>query len=78
MPQLVPKESLIQVLNLAKNPVQVTIEDQDLFQQPVEAFQVSVCVWMAHLTCILLKKGGFFFSHLPIKPPDARACSLPP
>uniref|UniRef100_A0A8B9VF67 Solute carrier family 15 member 2 n=1 Tax=Anas zonorhyncha TaxID=75864 RepID=A0A8B9VF67_9AVES len=39
MPQLVPKESLIQVLNLAKNPVQVTIEDQDLFQQPVEAFQ---------------------------------------
>ncbi|XP_027317884.3 solute carrier family 15 member 2 isoform X2 [Anas platyrhynchos] len=39
MPQLVPKESLIQVLNLAKNPIQVTIEDQDLFQQPVEAFQ---------------------------------------
>uniref|UniRef100_A0A8B9ECZ1 Solute carrier family 15 member 2 n=1 Tax=Anser cygnoides TaxID=8845 RepID=A0A8B9ECZ1_ANSCY len=39
MPQLVPKESLIQVLNLAKNPVQVTIQDQDLFQQPVEAFQ---------------------------------------
>eukprot|EP00076_Gallus_gallus_P023604 XP_015145481.1 solute carrier family 15 member 2 isoform X3 [Gallus gallus] len=39
MPQLVPKESLIQVLNLAKNPVQVTIQDQNLFQQPVEAFQ---------------------------------------
>ncbi|XP_072197498.1 solute carrier family 15 member 2 isoform X3 [Excalfactoria chinensis] len=39
MPQLVPKESLIQVLNLAKNPVQVTIQDQNLFQHPVEAFQ---------------------------------------
>uniref|UniRef100_A0A8C0B3R9 Solute carrier family 15 member 2 n=8 Tax=Neoaves TaxID=3078114 RepID=A0A8C0B3R9_9AVES len=39
MPQLVPEESLIRVLNLAKNPVQVTIQDRDLFQQPVEAFQ---------------------------------------
>ncbi|XP_059708707.1 solute carrier family 15 member 2 isoform X3 [Haemorhous mexicanus] len=39
MPRLVPKESLIRVLNLAKNPVQVTIQDKDLFQQPVESFQ---------------------------------------
>nr|XP_009666164.1 PREDICTED: solute carrier family 15 member 2 isoform X4 [Struthio camelus australis] len=39
MPQLVPKESLIQVLNLAKNPVQVTVQDQHLFQQPTGAFQ---------------------------------------
>lgn len=69
MPQLVPKESLIQVLNLAKNPVQVTIQDQDLFQQPVEAFQVSVCVGMAHLTCIPLKKGWAFFQTLANKTP---------
>lgn len=60
MPQLVPKESLIQVLNLAKNPVQVTIQDQNLFQQPVEAFQVSTCMGMEGLTCIPLKKGGLF------------------
>uniref|UniRef100_A0A8C0U8R1 Solute carrier family 15 member 2 n=1 Tax=Cyanistes caeruleus TaxID=156563 RepID=A0A8C0U8R1_CYACU len=33
------QESLIRVLNLAKNPVQVTIQDKDLFQQPVESFQ---------------------------------------
>ncbi|XP_014727244.1 PREDICTED: solute carrier family 15 member 2 isoform X1 [Sturnus vulgaris] len=39
MPRLAPKESLIRVLNLAKNPVQVTIQDKDLFQQPVESFQ---------------------------------------
>uniref|UniRef100_A0A8C3MJX5 Solute carrier family 15 member 2 n=1 Tax=Geospiza parvula TaxID=87175 RepID=A0A8C3MJX5_GEOPR len=39
MPRLVPKESLIRVLNLAKNPVQVAIQDKDLFQQPVESFQ---------------------------------------
>ncbi|XP_074949144.1 solute carrier family 15 member 2 isoform X1 [Phalacrocorax aristotelis] len=39
LPRLVPEESLIRVLNLAKNPVQVTIQDRDLFQQPVEAFQ---------------------------------------
>ncbi|KAM9548733.1 solute carrier family 15 member 2 isoform 3-T3 [Guaruba guarouba] len=39
MPRLVPEESLIRVLNLAKNPVQVTIQDKDLFQQPVGAFQ---------------------------------------
>ncbi|XP_027652291.1 solute carrier family 15 member 2 isoform X5 [Falco naumanni] len=39
MPRLVPEESLIRVLNLAKNPVQVIIQDRDLFQQPVEAFQ---------------------------------------
>uniref|UniRef100_A0A8C3DRJ3 Solute carrier family 15 member 2 n=1 Tax=Corvus moneduloides TaxID=1196302 RepID=A0A8C3DRJ3_CORMO len=39
MPRLVPKESLIRVLNLAENPVQVTIQDKDLFQQPVESFQ---------------------------------------
>uniref|UniRef100_A0A663N5Y9 Solute carrier family 15 member 2 n=1 Tax=Athene cunicularia TaxID=194338 RepID=A0A663N5Y9_ATHCN len=42
MPRLVPEESLIRVLNLAKNPVRVTIQDQDLFQQPVEAFQNPV------------------------------------
>ncbi|RMC18718.1 hypothetical protein DUI87_04614 [Hirundo rustica rustica] len=41
MPRLVPKESLIRVLNLAKNPVQVTIQDKDLFQQPVESFQIT-------------------------------------
>uniref|UniRef100_A0A8C5JTB9 Solute carrier family 15 member 2 n=1 Tax=Junco hyemalis TaxID=40217 RepID=A0A8C5JTB9_JUNHY len=34
-------ESLIRVLNLAKNPVQVAIQDKDLFQQPVESFQVT-------------------------------------
>ncbi|XP_071602770.1 solute carrier family 15 member 2 isoform X5 [Heliangelus exortis] len=39
MPQLIPEESLIRVLNLAKNPVQVTVQDQDIFQQPVKAFQ---------------------------------------
>ncbi|KAJ7407866.1 Solute carrier family 15 member 2 [Willisornis vidua] len=39
MPRLVPEESLIRVLNLAKNPVRVTIQDKDLFQQPMEAFQ---------------------------------------
>ncbi|XP_051479051.1 solute carrier family 15 member 2 isoform X3 [Apus apus] len=42
MPRLVPEESLIRVLNLAKNPVKVTIQDQDLFQQPVESFQNPV------------------------------------
>ncbi|KAM6397694.1 solute carrier family 15 member 2 isoform 7-T7 [Pluvialis apricaria] len=41
MPRLVPEESLIRVLNLAKNPVQVTIQGRDLFQQPVEAFQIT-------------------------------------
>ncbi|XP_030344241.1 solute carrier family 15 member 2 isoform X4 [Strigops habroptila] len=39
MPRLVPEESLIRVLNLAKNPVLVTIQEKDLFQQPMEAFQ---------------------------------------
>nr|XP_006137750.1 solute carrier family 15 member 2 isoform X2 [Pelodiscus sinensis] len=39
MPPLEPKESLIQVLNLANEKVQVKIQGQDLFQQPVEAFQ---------------------------------------
>lgn len=52
MPQLVPEESLIRVLNLAKNPVQVTIQDRDLFQQPVEAFQVSIYVGLEGLTCV--------------------------
>lgn len=61
MPQLVPEESLIRVLNLAKNPVQVTVQDQDLFQQPVEAFQVSIYVGLKGLTCVPLKKGWAFF-----------------
>ncbi|XP_043360872.1 solute carrier family 15 member 2 isoform X2 [Dermochelys coriacea] len=34
-----PKESLIQVLNLANDTIQVTIPGQDLFQQPIGAFQ---------------------------------------
>lgn len=62
MPRLVPEESLIRVLNLAKNPVQVTIQDHDLFQQPVEAFQVSIYVGLEGLTCVPLKKGWAFFS----------------
>lgn len=63
MPRLVPEESLIRVLNLAKAPVQVTIQDRALFQQPVEAFQVGVQVGLQGLTCVLLKKGGWFFRH---------------
>lgn len=50
MPRLVPKESLIRVLNLAKNPVQVTVQDKDLFQQPVESFQVSIYLGLKGLT----------------------------
>lgn len=61
MPRLVPEESLIRVLNLAKNPVQVTIQDKDLFQQAVEAFQVSIYVGLEGLTCVPLKKGWAFF-----------------
>lgn len=61
MPRLVPEESLIRVLNLAKNPVQVTIQDKDLFQQPVEAFQVSIYVGLEGLTCVPLKKGWVVF-----------------
>lgn len=61
MPRLVPEESLIRVLNLAKNPVQVTIQDRDLFQQPVKAFQVSVYVGLEGLNCISLKKEWAFF-----------------
>ncbi|XP_048725933.1 solute carrier family 15 member 2 isoform X1 [Caretta caretta] len=34
-----PKESFIQVLNLANDSIQVTIPGQDLFQQPIAAFQ---------------------------------------
>lgn len=61
MPRLVPKESLIRVLNLAKNPVQVAIQDKDLFQQPVESFQVSIYLGLKGLTCLSLKKGWAFF-----------------
>lgn len=79
MPRLVPEESLIRVLNLAKDPVQVTIQDRDLFQQPVEAFQVGVHVGLQGLTCVPLKKGGVgFFRHFLIKPTDDRSCSPPP
>jgi len=78
MPQLVPEESLIRVLNLAKNPVQVTIQDRNLFQQPVKAFQVSIYVGLQGLTFVPLKKGGLFFRHFQIKSTDARACSPPP
>ncbi|XP_006036704.2 solute carrier family 15 member 2 isoform X1 [Alligator sinensis] len=39
MPKPVPKESFLQVLNLADNKVQVTVQDRDLFQQPIETFQ---------------------------------------
>ncbi|XP_019409847.1 PREDICTED: solute carrier family 15 member 2 isoform X1 [Crocodylus porosus] len=39
MPKPVPKGSFLQVLNLADNRVQVTVQDQDLFQQPIETFQ---------------------------------------
>lgn len=67
MPQLVSEESLIRVLNLAKNPVQVTIQDRDLFQQPVEAFQVSMYVGLEGLTCIPLKKGWAFYQALSNK-----------
>ena len=68
MPQLVPEESLIRVLNLAKNPVQVTIQNQDLFQQPVEAFQVSIYVGLEGLpACIPLKKGWAFLQVFSIK-----------
>lgn len=77
MPRLVPKESLIRVLNLAKNPVQVTIQDKDLFQQPVESFQVSVFLGWKGLTCMSLKKGWAFIQHFLIKPTDAKACSAP-
>ncbi|XP_007071949.3 solute carrier family 15 member 2 isoform X1 [Chelonia mydas] len=39
LPPLGPKESFIQVLNLANDSIQVTIPGQDLFQQPIGAFQ---------------------------------------
>ncbi|XP_050773007.1 solute carrier family 15 member 2 isoform X2 [Gopherus flavomarginatus] len=39
MPSPVPKESFIQVLNLANDSVHVKIQGQDLFQQPTGAFQ---------------------------------------
>ncbi|XP_067405743.1 solute carrier family 15 member 2 isoform X1 [Emydura macquarii macquarii] len=39
MPRLVSKESLIQVLNLANDNVQVRIQGHDLFQQPIKYFQ---------------------------------------
>uniref|UniRef100_A0A452H3E5 Solute carrier family 15 member 2 n=1 Tax=Gopherus agassizii TaxID=38772 RepID=A0A452H3E5_9SAUR len=39
MPLPVPKESFIQVLNLANDSVHVKIQGQDLFQQPIGAFQ---------------------------------------
>lgn len=77
MPRLVPKESLIRVLNLAKNPVQVTIQDKDLFQQPVESFQVSIYLGLKGLTCMSLKKGWAFFRHFLIKPTDAKTHFAP-
>ncbi|XP_032619532.1 solute carrier family 15 member 2 isoform X2 [Chelonoidis abingdonii] len=39
LPSPVPKESFIQVLNLANDSVHVKIQGQDLFQQPTGAFQ---------------------------------------
>lgn len=60
MPRLVPEESLIRVLNLAKNPVQVTIQDRDLFQQPVEAFQVSICGAGRPELHLIEERMGFF------------------
>ncbi|XP_039186068.1 solute carrier family 15 member 2 isoform X1 [Crotalus tigris] len=39
MPTPVPKESYIQVLNLADSDVEVTIEGYDLFRQPIKTFQ---------------------------------------
>uniref|UniRef100_A0A8D0HQR7 Solute carrier family 15 member 2 n=1 Tax=Sphenodon punctatus TaxID=8508 RepID=A0A8D0HQR7_SPHPU len=39
MPEPVPKESLIQVLNLADDRIQVTIQDHDIHQLPLEPFQ---------------------------------------
>ncbi|XP_034642298.1 solute carrier family 15 member 2 isoform X1 [Trachemys scripta elegans] len=39
MPSPVPKESFIQVLNLANDDIHVKIQGQDLFQQPIGAFQ---------------------------------------
>lgn len=66
MPQLVPEESLIRVLNLAKDPVRVTIQDQDLFQQPVEAFQVSINVGLVRPDlCPVEEKLGFFAGICP-------------
>uniref|UniRef100_A0A8C6VG82 Solute carrier family 15 member 2 n=1 Tax=Naja naja TaxID=35670 RepID=A0A8C6VG82_NAJNA len=39
MPIPVPKESYIQVLNLADSDVELTIEGYDLFRQPIKPFQ---------------------------------------
>ncbi|XP_065269558.1 solute carrier family 15 member 2 [Emys orbicularis] len=39
MPSPVPKESFVQVLNLANDSIHVKIQGQDLFQQPIGAFQ---------------------------------------
>ncbi|XP_061465099.1 solute carrier family 15 member 2 isoform X2 [Rhineura floridana] len=38
MPTPAPKESYIQVLNLADNDIEVAIQDYDLFRQPVKPF----------------------------------------
>ncbi|XP_062974726.1 solute carrier family 15 member 2 [Elgaria multicarinata webbii] len=39
MPTLVPRESYIQVLNLADSNIEVAIQDYDLFGQPIKPFQ---------------------------------------
>lgn len=44
MPTPVPKESYIQVLNLAGSSVEVAIQDYDLYREPIKAFQVSLWV----------------------------------
>lgn len=44
MPVPAPKESYIQVLNLADSDIKVAIQDYDLFQLPIRPFQVSLSV----------------------------------
>lgn len=64
MPTPVPKESYIQVLNLADSDVEVTIGEYDLFRQPIKPFQVIwgiICLFSLYPSNIQYKYFFVYF-----------------